>query len=146
MKDNSKVLQCTRCNHIHNEGDRILQVQQKNAAFADMVCPKCRGKSSYVLPDKVIPFSNGTEFMSWIDHNCCRCIHYIPDVTSEEQAKCKLSFAIELSTISSEIGIHAALEIGYNYRGLKPTCQKRQVYASRKPKSTYKLIQLKFNF
>ena len=42
----------------------------------------------------VRPFSNGTEFMIWQEHNCCRCTKMAPGDASLDEITCPIERAI----------------------------------------------------
>jgi hypothetical protein len=69
----------------------------------------------------VVPFSNGTEFMSWQFANCEQCINYESVSTNEESAKCKLAFHLDFGTISGDIPLWVAKGIGCDYDPLYGT-------------------------
>lgn len=50
-----------------------------------------------------IPFSNGTEYMSWQEHNCLQCEKYECESSTEEEAGCKLAFQLDLSTMADNV-------------------------------------------
>lgn len=69
----------------------------------------------------VIPFSNGTEYQYWNEKNCAKCRKYESESATEEDAKCKLAFHLDLGTISGDIPLWAAKEIGCTYNPLYQT-------------------------
>lgn len=84
---------------------------------------------------QIRPFSNGTEFMCWLDNNCDRCVKafkpkngIIPDYKNTQRLvnlglECKMKFAIDFSSITGEIPISIAKEIGYSEEnGLSGNC------------------------
>lgn len=83
----------------------------------------------------IVPFSNGTEAMMWLDHNCDRCVKaFHPDMKkgwpSEKTLKeyvrigkyCKLQYDLDIAHITSEIPIETAIQIGMEECGLKEQC------------------------
>ena len=67
------------------------------------------------MMNKVTPFSNGTEFMGWQDHNCMQCSQYESVSRVRSNAKCKLAFDIDFASITDgTIPISTANWIGYN--------------------------------
>ena len=69
----------------------------------------------------VVPFSNGTEAMVYSEMNCYQCINYESESTSEDEAKCKLAFNLDLGSISGDIPLWVAKELGCNYDPLYGT-------------------------
>lgn len=71
----------------------------------------------------VIPFSNGTSAMIWQEHNCFKCIKYEGDRKSEDEAKCKLAYNLDLGFILGTIELWVAKEIGCEYVPLYQSCK-----------------------
>ena len=63
----------------------------------------------------VRPFSNGSEADSWHHHNCLGCNKYENSSTTEEEAKCKLAFHIDLGFLAGDIPLWVAKDIGCTY-------------------------------
>ena len=64
----------------------------------------------------VQPFSNGTEFMNWHGRNCDECVNYENESTSQEKAKCKLAYHLDLaSVLYGTVPLWVAREIGCDY-------------------------------
>ena len=85
----------------------------------------------------VTPFSNGSEYDYWHDHNCSECIMYESESKTEDDAKCKLAFHLDYGTISGEIPLWVAKEIGCKYNPLYQTCR---LYQKCKCKNTGELL------
>lgn len=66
----------------------------------------------------VIPFSNGTEAMVYQEMNCHKCVHYESESKTEEEAKCKLAFHLEMGFILGKIPLYIAKEMGCDYNPL----------------------------
>lgn len=66
----------------------------------------------------VVPFSNGYEFENWQNNNCNACIKYENESDSEEKAKCKLAFHLDMGNITGDIPLWVAKEIGCEYNPL----------------------------
>ena len=60
----------------------------------------------------VVPFSNGTEAGVWHERNCEQCARYEMESESEEEAKCKMAFHIDLGFMAGEIPMWVAKRIG----------------------------------
>ena len=71
---------------------------------------------------KVIPFSNGTEFMVWHANNCEQCANYESESEDRTKAKCKLAWDIDFSTITGVVPLKTAKKIGYANGSLYNTC------------------------
>jgi len=56
------------------------------------------------------PFSNGTQYIDWQNHNCCRCARYDYDAENQKVlCDCEIEYALALAcvmdgTVSDEIG------------------------------------------
>lgn len=74
----------------------------------------------------VVPFSNGSEASSYTSGNCEKCIHYESESTTEEEAKCKLAFNLDLGTLTGSIPLWVAKEIGCDYDPLYGTVRLRK--------------------
>lgn len=69
----------------------------------------------------VIPFGqSGEAYRIWDGNNCGKCVKCNRDSTAPEDG-CELEFYISLGTISSEIPLWAAKEIGCEYDPLYQT-------------------------
>jgi len=62
---------------------------------------------------KFVPFSNGTEAMSWTGHNCDHC---------KRRSSCSMKYALDYSFLSGEITQYMASRIGTNELGLQDRC------------------------
>jgi len=71
----------------------------------------------------ITPFSNGTAAANWRAKNCEKCINYENESKTEEEAKCKLAFHLDLGTIIGTIPLWAAKEIGCEYNPLYGYCK-----------------------
>lgn len=63
----------------------------------------------------VTPFSNGTEAQSWHECNCDKCIKYENQSESEEEAKCKLAYHVDMGFVLGTIPLWVAKDIGVRY-------------------------------
>lgn len=73
----------------------------------------------------VRPFSNGTEFMMWLDSNCDQCVKsykptngQMPDYKTTQRLvnlgmECKLKLAIDFSAITGEVSEDIARQVGW---------------------------------
>jgi hypothetical protein len=75
-----------------------------------------------------IPFSNGSEFMNWQENNCFKCDNYENESQSEQEAKCKLAFNLDLNfLVDGTISENIVNKIGFvtkeSHRELANFCQ-----------------------
>jgi len=75
-------------------------------------------ENPFLKDTSVVPFSNGTEAMVYSEMNCQNCINYESESTTEEEAKCKLAFHLDLGNISGDVPLWVAKEIGCDYEPL----------------------------
>jgi len=76
-----------------------------------------------MMKKKVHPFSNGSEFMFWHEHNCDICNKYESGSTERSKAGCPLAFDIDFSMASDgSIPLSTAKWIGWNGKELNPKC------------------------
>lgn len=78
------------------------------------------------MDSRITPFSNGTEFMMWLENNCSNCTKsWFPkdgEWPKESTLKsyvscgkyCKMQYHIDLSVIDGSMPLHIAQLIGYN--------------------------------
>lgn len=66
----------------------------------------------------VVPFSNGTDADIWMCNNCDLCYKHETKSTTEETAKCKMSYYLSLGFIEGTIPLWVAKEIGCEYNPL----------------------------
>ena len=78
-------------------------------------------ENPYLKDTPVVPFSNGTEAMIYSESNCHKCINYSDEDKDEDKAKCKLAFHLDMGTITGNIPLWVAKEIGCNYDPLYGT-------------------------
>ena len=62
---------------------------------------------------KKMPFSSGSEFLSWQSINCDKCDQYESKSTERNEAKCKYAFDLEIAQISGEIPVSTLNYFGY---------------------------------
>lgn len=74
----------------------------------------------------VSTFSSGNEAQVWQHNNCHQCVNYDSDSKTEEEAKCKLAFHIDMGYICGEIPLWACKEIGIDYDPLYQSGQFRK--------------------
>lgn len=76
------------------------------------------------MSEKIQPFSNLTEFISWKDRNCDKCCRYENTSTNIKNARCRLSFHLDLASVSDgTISTRTALKIGtIEYNGIDGSC------------------------
>lgn len=60
-------------------------------------------------------FSNGCEAMDWHGNNCSNCLKYDAESTSEEEAKCKFAYHLDIGFILGTIPLWVCKEIGIDY-------------------------------
>lgn len=72
-------------------------------------------ENPFLKDTPVVPFSNGTDAMIYSEMNCKNCIKYESESTTEEEAKCKLAFHLDLGYIKGDIPLWVAKEIGCKY-------------------------------
>jgi hypothetical protein len=70
----------------------------------------------------VVPFSNGTEYEIWQEHNCHKCMNYESESKNEENAKCILAYHLDLGSITGDIPLWVVKEIGCEYDPLYQYC------------------------
>jgi len=75
-------------------------------------------ENPFLKDTPVVPFSNGTESMVYSEMNCERCIHYESQSRTEEEAKCKLAYHLDMGNILGNIPLWVAKEIGCDYEPL----------------------------
>jgi len=63
---------------------------------------------------RIVPFSNGTEAMDWMDHNCDVC---------KTRYGCAVRRAMELGFVLGDISMRSAVLIGITDEGLNAICQ-----------------------
>jgi len=68
-------------------------------------------------------FSNATEAEWWQTNNCHQCKKYECESQTEEKAKCKLAFHIDMGFIISTIPLWVAKEVGCKYDALYQTAE-----------------------
>lgn len=87
-------------------------------------------ENPFLKDTPVVPFSNGTEAMVYREMNCDQCIHYESESKTEEDAKCKLAFHLDMGAITGDIPLWVAKELGCEYSplygrvDLYPRCSK----------------------
>lgn len=63
--------------------------------------------------DRITPFSNLTEFISWQNNNCNQCCRYSNVSVKRQNAKCKLAFDLDYACIDDgTISLETAEKIG----------------------------------
>ena len=63
----------------------------------------------------IVPFSNGTEAMMWLDNNCDSCVKskFYNSGSEPTDYRCRLYYWISLGMVSGEIPLRVAEKIGY---------------------------------
>lgn len=75
------------------------------------------------MSNRVMPFSNGTEFMRWQERNCLQCCRYSNVSSKRSNAKCKLAFDLDFACIDDgTISSKTANKIGLVGNYLKDKC------------------------
>ena len=64
--------------------------------------------------DEFPPFSNGSEYMIWEEHNCQRCKMSVKGI--DEPSECELEEALLEATITGTIPIPIIERIGYTFK------------------------------
>jgi hypothetical protein len=72
----------------------------------------------------IVPFSNGTEVMNWMDTNCENC----------KRRDCSEKKAIEIGFITGRISETMASRIGMEGNRIKPKCDMKTSNPVNKPK------------
>lgn len=80
----------------------------------------------------VVPFSSGESYRQWKAANCNKCLNYESESTKEEDAKCKPAFYVDLGTITGDIPLWTAKEIGCEYDPLYQQCQLSNICRKRR--------------
>jgi hypothetical protein len=80
-------------------------------------------ENPFLKDTPVIPFSNGSQFEDWQNHNCNNCVKYESESKKEEDAKCKLAFHLDLGTVIGTIPLWVAKDIGCKYDPLYQYCK-----------------------
>ena len=62
---------------------------------------------------EILPFSNGSQFLSWESKNCGKCPKYENESTKREDARCKYSYDLEFSAGSGSIPISTLDYFGF---------------------------------
>ena len=68
-------------------------------------------------------FSNATEAEWWQTNNCHQCKKYECESQTEELAKCKLAFYIDMGFVVNTIPLWVAKEVGCKYDALYQTAE-----------------------
>lgn len=79
-------------------------------------------KNPFKKDTPVTPFSNATQYMVWHENNCADCAFYESESESEDKAKCKLAYHIDIGTVIGTIPLWVAKEIGCSYDALYQFC------------------------
>jgi len=74
----------------------------------------------------ITPFSNGNEYLQWMETNCYRCKYYETKSRRKEDAGCPAAFDIDLaSAMDGTIPELSALMIGWTEKdGMPLRCSK----------------------
>lgn len=84
---------------------------------------KTFNENPFLKDTPVTPFSNATDAMVWQENNCSKCLNYESDSKSEDEAKCKMAFHLDLGYVVGEIPLWVAKEIGCTYDPLYQSCK-----------------------
>ena len=76
---------------------------------------KTFNENPFAKDTPVHPFSNGTEFMIWTENNCDCCCKINRTLTESENKGCELEMHLGVGTITGEIPLWVAKEIGCKY-------------------------------
>jgi hypothetical protein len=71
---------------------------------------------------RFVPFSNGSEALSWMSNNCDKCKYY----------KCHTKTVLEKSFITGDITLNRGRWIGMEDNQLKSRCEKHTYKTNRK--------------
>jgi len=63
--------------------------------------------------NRLVPFSNGNEFLSWKNRNCDNCPKYENKSTSYETANCPAAFDMDMASIMGNIRVKTARDVGF---------------------------------
>jgi len=64
--------------------------------------------------NRLVPFSNGNEFLTWKNRNCDKCHKYENTSTSYKTANCPAAFDIDMGSICGSIRYRTAIDIGHS--------------------------------
>jgi len=78
-------------------------------------------------------FSNGSEYHNWQSNNCHQCTKYECESTTEDEAGCKLAFALDFAQFGDEPTQETLDAIGWDSEKQKLTeCKQKKVFYLRK--------------
>ena len=72
-------------------------------------------ENPFLKDTQVSIFSNATEAEWWQTNNCHQCKKYECESQTEEKAKCKLAFYIDMGFVVNTIPLWVAKEVGCKY-------------------------------